>query len=169
MLRYGTRPYEWGTQYVSMCDATLTAMESLVCWKMVNVLISIWLYVLPFFSSVSETVELSGAVGHSLGEQRLRAKAVKLRESETVKCVEYIDILITWPAPNTRFIFGWDKFKTCNIVENTGMLLFWSIRFPKLLNLFWCFILFVLGISESWILFFPNFLLYVLLTNCLKI
>ena len=68
-------------------------------------------------------------MGHSL----VRAENKRMRSFEGV---EYTGIQITWLAPNGRFIFALDKFKTrCGLkIERNGMWLFCPIRFSKLFN-----------------------------------
>ena len=103
---------------VHMYEMVLTSMESLIYWRMVNVRISLglwiyfcWLLVFPIFGCVSEAVWdeslwLDGECVRNLSSWEWEWKNEKAKEKDALECTEYISNLVTWPAPNARFIFA---------------------------------------------------------------
>ena len=110
-----------GWMCVSMYEAMLTFMKSLVYWRIVNILISLglwtyfcWQYALPFWLGVWNSLEWISETRHRMRVKKQKAVTlsgtVYVYEKESVKKVKYIGSLVTWPVPNTRLIFAQDKF-----------------------------------------------------------
>ena len=153
----------------------LTSMRSWVVWKTVSILISIWLWTCFRWLSVL----LFPAVVLQLSRLELwlagRAENVRRMWESCFWKREIYSIPNHVSSSKRKIYFCTGKvplgYKRGDVVENTGTWLFCPIRLPKPFFYFGTEI-FCFGkkfsTSKFWILFFQNFPLHVLFTDCSK-